>query len=295
MPRPAIVVAMSMINDKVCAVTGAGSGIGRALAIELGRRGARAIAISDVSETGLAVTAAEVQATGAGIHRSRLDVSDCEAMLAWAAELAKQFGVVHQIYNNAGIADAGTIEEFGFDAYRRVLDINLWGVIHGTKAFLPYLIASGDGHVVNVSSLNGIMAQAELSAYCASKFAVRGFTETLALEMAQAGRPVRTTVVHPGGVKTNIASAALAAAEAQGRPLTDAERSRANIYNEKLLTLDAGRAAEIIVDAVEHDRPRVLVGRDAQAMDLLVRAMPRGWSRLIAPYMRRMLRPSRSP
>ncbi len=120
-------------------------------------------------------------------------------MLAWAAELAQQFHVVHQICNNAGIADAGTIEEFGFDAYRRVLDINLWGVIHGTKAFLPYLIASGDGHVVNVSSLNGIMAQAELSAYCASKFAVRGFTETLALELAQAGRPVRSTVVHPGG------------------------------------------------------------------------------------------------
>ena len=143
MPRSAIVVAVSMIKDKVCAVTGAGSGIGRALAIELGRRGARAVAISDVNETGLGATAAAVQATGAGIHRSRLDVSDRDAMLAWAAELAQQFHVVHQICNNAGIADAGTIEEFGFDAYRRVLDINLWGVIHGTKAFLPYLIASG--------------------------------------------------------------------------------------------------------------------------------------------------------
>jgi NAD(P)-dependent dehydrogenase (short-subunit alcohol dehydrogenase family) len=292
--RRVIVVAMSMVKDKICAVTGAGSGIGRALAIQLGRRGARAVAISDVNETGLAVTAAAVQATGAGVHRSRLDVSDRDAMLAWASELAQQFGVVHQIYNNAGVADSGTIEEFGYDDYRRVLDINLWGVIHGTKAFLPHLMASGDGHVVNVSSLNGIMAQAELSAYCASKFAVRGFTETLAIEMAEARRPVRATVVHPGGVKTNIASAALATAEAQGRPVSEAEHARASIYNEKLLKLDAGRAAEIIVDAVEHDRPRVMVGRDAQALDLLVRTTPRHWPRLVAPAMRRMLRASHS-
>ena len=234
---------MSAVRGKVCAVTGAGSGIGRALALELARRGARGVAISDVSQAGLDATAAALGAP-AEVHATVLDVADAEAVAGWADAVAAHFGTVHQVFNNAGIADSGPVEEFSLEDYRRVLEVNLWGVIHGTKAFLGHLIASGDGHVVNVSSLNGIMAQSGLSAYCASKFAVRGFTETLALELAEAGHPVRTTVVHPGGVRTNIARAALASAEASGREVTEEHRARQRFYDEKLLRMppEQGRA-----------------------------------------------------
>jgi NAD(P)-dependent dehydrogenase (short-subunit alcohol dehydrogenase family) len=195
---------------------------------------------------------------------------------------------VNQVYNNAGVADAGPLEELDYEHYRRVLDVNLWGVIHGTKELLPHLIASGDGHVVNVSSLNGIMAQPGLSAYCASKFAVRGFTESVALELAQAGRPVKVTVVHPGGVRTDIASSALARAERRGHPVTDEDRARVRFYNERLLRMPAAEAARIIVDGVEADRPRILVGNDAKAMDLLVRAIPGRWPALAGRAFRRL-------
>ena len=141
---------------------------------------------------------------------------------------------------------------------------------------------------MNVSSLNGIMAQSGLSAYCASKFAVRGFTETLALELAEAGHPVRTTVVHPGGVRTNIARAALASAEASGREVTDEHRARQRFYDEKLLRMPPEKAAQVILDAVEADRPRVLVGNDAKALDLLVRLLARHWPAVTAPMRRRL-------
>lgn len=280
---------MSGARGKVCAVTGAGSGIGRALAVELARRGAAGLALSDVDEEGLRATAAMIPAGGAHVHQSRLDVSDREAFAAHAGEVAERFGVVHQVYNNAGIADSGPITEFEYEHYRRVLDINLWGVIHGTKEFLPHLVASGDGHVVNISSLNGIMAQAELSAYCASKFAVRGFTESVALDMEAQGLPVRATVVHPGGVSTAIATSALARAERDGREVTDEHRQRMRVYNEKLLRLPAARAAEIIIDGVEADRPRVLVGNDARLMDGLVRVTPRRWPAVTGWLQRRLL------
>jgi NAD(P)-dependent dehydrogenase (short-subunit alcohol dehydrogenase family) len=277
---------VSAVEGKVCVVTGAASGIGRALAIELARRGARGIAIADVHEPGLRETTAALR--GTEVRSAKLDVSDQAAFAAYARDVVADFGVVHQLYNNAGIGDAGPVEEFDYASYRRVLEINLWGVIHGTKELLPHLIASGDGHVVNVSSLNGIMAQPGLSAYCASKFAVRGFTESLAMELEEARRPVKVTIVHPGGVRTDIANAALARAERLGRPLTDADRARARFYNEKVLRMAPSRAARIIVDGVEADRPRVLVGNDAKALDALVRAMPRRWPAVVGRLWRRV-------
>jgi len=277
---------VSTARGKVCVVTGAASGIGRALAVELVHRGARGIAIADVDKNGLAATARALDR--AQVHSATLDVADQPAVAAFAREVVARFGVVHQLYNNAGVADGGPVEEFEYERYRRVLDINLWGVIHGTKEMLPHLIASGDGHVVNVSSLNGIMAQPALSAYCASKFAVRGFTESLAIELAAAGAPVKVTVVHPGGVKTNIARAALVHAERQGRPVTEEDRARERLYTEKLLRMPASKAARIIVDAVEADRPRVLVGSDAKALDALVRAFPARWPAIAGVALRRL-------
>ncbi|AEV84812.1 short-chain dehydrogenase/reductase SDR [Actinoplanes sp. SE50] len=219
-------------HDKVVVITGAGSGIGRALALELGRRGAR-LALSDVNDAGLKETAERVNAP---VHTAYLDVADRDAVEAYAAAVAAHHGVVHQIYNNAGVSGGGqTILDSDWASFDRTLSINLYGVIHGTKAFLPHLIASGDGHVINVSSLNGFMAQPTLGPYCASKFAVRGFTEVLRTEMLHAGHPVRVTVVHPGGVKTDIASASLRHAEEAGLSPSADQRARARTYNEKLL------------------------------------------------------------
>ena len=273
---------MSKVQGKVCVVTGAGSGIGRELALELARRGARAVAISDVNDEGLAETARLLseQAPSVTIHQQHLDVADRHAFLAYADAVAGEFGVVHQIYNNAGIASGKTIREATFEIYDKVIGVNLFGVIHGTKAFLPHLIASGDGHVTNISSLNGFMAQDELSAYCATKFGVRGFTETLRIEMLRDKLPVKVTVVHPGGVKTNIATAGLQHAEELGYEVSDHERRRVQAYNEKLLRMPAQVAAKIVIDGVENDRPRVLVGNDAKLVDLLVRAFPSAYPRL---------------
>jgi len=279
---------MSSVRGKVAVVTGAGSGIGRQLAFELAKRGAR-LALSDVDELGLAETADRAKALGADVHSARLDVSDRAAVEAYAGEVAASFGVVHQIYNNAGISGGGgTILENDWAVYDRTLGVNLFGVLHGTKAFLPHLIASGDGHVVNVSSLNGYFAQPTLSAYCASKFAVRGFTETLRTEMIAGGHPVQVTVVHPGGVATNIASATVTEAREQGLELTPEQVARSRVYNEKLLKMPAEQAARIIVDGVEAGRPRVRVGNDANIVARLVRLLPARYPGLAAWYDRKL-------
>ncbi|MDG6101733.1 SDR family NAD(P)-dependent oxidoreductase [Dactylosporangium aurantiacum] len=279
---------MSGVRGKVAVVTGAGSGIGRQLAAELARRGAR-LAVSDIDEAGLAATAEQVKALGAEVRADRLDVSDRPAVEAYAAAVAGHFGVVHQVYNNAGVAGAGRgVLDTDWAAYERTLAVNLFGVIHGTKAFLPHLVASGDGHVVNVSSLNGIMGQPALSDYCAAKFGVRGFTEALRGELLAAGHPVKVSVVHPGGVRTNIATAALERARRDGAEVTARDEARTRLYNEKLLKMPAERAARIIVGGVEAGRPRILVGGDARAVDVLVRLAPRWYPRFAARLERRL-------
>ncbi|MEV0127845.1 SDR family NAD(P)-dependent oxidoreductase [Dactylosporangium sp. NPDC050688] len=279
---------MNKVRGKVAAVTGAGSGIGRELAAELARRGAR-LAVSDIDEAGLAETTEQLKALGAEVHAAPLDVSDRPAVEAYAGTVAAHFGVVHQVYNNAGVAGGGrSVLDNDWAAYERTLAVNLFGVIHGTKAFLPHLVASGDGHVVNVSSLNGIMGQPALSDYCAAKFGVRGFTEALRGELLAAGHPVRVSVVHPGGVRTNIATAALERARREGAEVTARDEARTRVYNEKLLKMPAQRAARIIVGGVEAGRPRILVGGDARAVDVLVRLAPRWYPKFAARLERRL-------
>jgi NAD(P)-dependent dehydrogenase (short-subunit alcohol dehydrogenase family) len=272
---------MSEFGGRVAVVTGAGSGIGRALAIDLARRGAR-VAVSDVDEKGLAETVDQLAHLGVEHRTDPLDVTDRGAVLAYADEVASAFGRVNQVYNNAGIAFAGDVLTSSFAEIERVVDIDFWGVVNGTKAFLPHLIASGDGHVVNVSSLFGLLSVPSQSAYNAAKFAVRGFTESLRQEMLIAGHPVRVTCVHPGGIKTNIArNAARTAAYADGKAMERFERTA--------LRMAPSDAARIILTGVARNRPRVLVGNDAKALDLLVRLTGSGYQQVVARVARRTL------
>ena len=246
---------MQGFAGKVAAVTGAGSGIGQALAIELARSGAK-LAISDVDTEGLAATEERLKAIGAPVKADRLDVTEREAFGVYADAVVEHFGKVNQIYNNAGIAFAGDVEASQFKDIERVMDVDFWGVVNGTKVFLPHLIASGDGHVINVSSVFGLFAVPGQAAYNAAKFAVRGFTEALRQEMAVAGHPVKVTCVHPGGIKTAIA-----------RNMETVEgldkEELAQTFDKKLANTSPQKAARIILDGVRKNKARVLVGPDA--------------------------------
>jgi NADP-dependent 3-hydroxy acid dehydrogenase YdfG len=276
---------MEGFAGKVAAITGAGSGIGQALALELARSGA-SVAISDVDTEGLAQTEEQLKAIGAPVRSDRLDVTEREAFQIYADQINEHFGKVNQIYNNAGIAFTGDVEITEFKDIERVMDVDFWGVVNGTKAFLPHLIASGDGHIVNVSSLFGLMSMPGQAAYNSAKFAVRGFTEALRQELVLNRDPVKVTSVHPGGIKTAIARNGLTAEgvdpEAQYR-----------FFDKRLASTTPQRAAEIILEAVRKNKARVLVGQDAVVLDLIVRITGSGYQRLFAPVLGRMKPPSR--
>ena len=276
---------MEGFAGKVAAVTGAGSGIGQALALELARSGA-SVAISDVDTEGLAQTEEQLKAIGAPVRSDRLDVTEREAFQIYADQVNEHFGKVNQIYNNAGIAFTGDVEITEFKDIERVMDVDFWGVVNGTKAFLPHLIASGDGHIVNVSSLFGLMSMPGQAAYNSAKFAVRGFTEALRQELVLNRDPVKVTSVHPGGIKTAIARNGLTA---EG---VDPE-AQYKFFDRRLASTTPQRAAEIILEAVRKNKARVLVGQDAVVLDLIVRITGSGYQRLFAPVLGRMKPPSR--
>ncbi len=270
---------MTTIAGKVAVVTGAGSGIGRALSVELARRGAR-LAISDVDTVGLAETEALVRAVGVEVRSDALDVSQRERVLDYADEIAAHFGVVNLVFNNAGIAFSGDIEQMSFKEMDRVIDVDYWGVVAGTKAFLPHLIASGEGHVVNISSIFGLFSVPTQSAYNSAKFAVRGFTEALRQEMKLRRRPVQVTCVHPGGIKTNIVNNATAVDGLDNDRL-------AKDFNAKLARTTPEKAAEVILKGVEKNKARVLIGADAIALDAMVRLIGPRYQPLVTFFTRR--------
>jgi NADP-dependent 3-hydroxy acid dehydrogenase YdfG len=272
---------MQGFAGKVAVVTGAGSGIGQALAIELARSGA-AVAISDVDTEGLAATEERIKAIGAQVKSDRLDVTEREAFLLYADAVKDHFGKVNQIYNNAGIAFTGDIEISQFKDIERVMDVDFWGVVHGTKAFLPHLIASGDGHVVNVSSVFGLFSVPGQGAYNAAKFAVRGFTEALNQEMTAAGHPVKVTTVHPGGIKTAIARNATAAEGLDPEQL-------AKLFDKKLANTTPERAAQVILDGVRKNKARVLIGNDAKVLDVVIRLIGPHYQRLFSTVTGKLL------
>lgn len=264
---------MTYFTGKVAVVTGAGSGIGQALAEGLAARGAR-VAISDVDAVGLAETEKRLLARGAEIKVDHLDVTERERVLAYADEVAQHFGVVHQVYNNAGIAFTGDIEAMEFKHLEKVMDVDYWGVVNGTKAFLPHLIASGEGHVVNISSVFGIISVPTQGAYNAAKFAVRGFTEALRMEMLARKRPVKVTCVHPGGIKTNVARNA--------GQVDGFDHDTLATSFDKVARTSPTKAADVILKGVEKGKAKVLIGLDARAIDLLSRVAGAGYQRLVA-------------
>jgi NADP-dependent 3-hydroxy acid dehydrogenase YdfG len=269
---------------KVAVVTGAGSGIGQALAVELACRGAK-LAISDVDTEGLTRTEERLAAIGAPRKVDRLDVTEREAFLVYADAVKDHFGSVNQIYNNAGIAFMGDVEVMAFTDLERVMEVDFWGVVNGTKAFLPHLIASGDGHVVNISSMYGLFAVQGQAAYNSAKFAVRGFTEALRQEMAAAGHPVRVTCVHPGYIKTPLIHNASTA--------RDLDKNALAAVFDKVAITSPERTARIILRAVERNRARVLPGADAKLYDAIVRVMGPGYMRVLGPMNKRLLPPTR--
>lgn len=260
-------------------VTGAGAGIGRALALELAARGCR-LAISDIDGERLAATARDCERQGADVLTGVFDVADPAAFDAHAADVVDQFGSVDLVVNNAGIAAAAAATEQPEEDVRRVLDVNLWGVINGSRAFLPHLIASG-GHLVNLSSLFGLMTVPLHSAYCASKFAIRGYTEALATEMTAAGHPVRVSCVHPGGVATRIAERALITENQDREELIE-------LFG-RLARLSPEQAASRILRGVERDRMRIVVGAEAKALHVLVRLLGGRMPKAVARFAPRKL------
>jgi NADP-dependent 3-hydroxy acid dehydrogenase YdfG len=271
---------MKDFDDKVAVITGAGSGIGRALALNLAEKGAR-LALSDVDDDGLAETVRLVETAGARELRSdHLDVADRGAFSAYAHTVAGHFGRVNVVVNNAGVSLTGNLEDLEYGDIDWIIGVNFWGVVHGTKEFLPHLIDSGDGHLVNLSSLFGLISMPGQSMYNATKYAVRGMTEAVREEMLVAGHPVGVTVVHPGGIKTAIARNARVSAK-------EDQAATAQLFDEKLARMTPERAAEIIVKGVQADKARVLVGIDAHALHQLAKLTGSRYQNLAARAARR--------
>ncbi|MCW8194805.1 SDR family oxidoreductase [Proteobacteria bacterium 005FR1] len=266
------------LNDKVAVITGAGSGIGRGLATVLSQRGCK-LALSDVNEVGLAETAASL---GGDVFTQVVDVADRAAMFAHAERVIERFGAVDLVINNAGVTVSQTLAEVSFEDFEWLMNINFWGVVYGTKAFLPGMIERNSGTIVNISSVFGLVGWPTQGTYCAAKFAVRGFTETLRHELADTG--IKVVSVHPGGVNTNIArNARFYADQAGGRDHDEMVEAFA-----KLAKTTPLQAAEQIVSGIEKGRERVLPGDGARMFDWLQRMRPVGYYRSLAALGKRL-------
>ena len=257
---------MSFLSGGVAVVTGAGSGIGRALAQKLAAAGS-ALALADIDEAGLLETAAALRGKTSELTTHVVDVAGEAAVRKFAEDVAARHGRATLLINNAGVALLGTFEEISLDDFRWLIDVNFWGVVYGVKYFLPILKRQPRAHIVNLSSVFGIVAPVGQSAYAASKFAVRGFTEALRHELA--GSSVFVSCVHPGGIRTDIARHARLGANA-----SEALRQESIARFDRLTPNAPEMAAARILKGVERREPRILVGRDARQIDWLQRLRP---------------------
>ncbi|MCB2096815.1 MAG: SDR family NAD(P)-dependent oxidoreductase [Parvularculaceae bacterium] len=260
-----------IFENKICVVTGAASGIGRAVAVKLAQAGA-AVAISDVNEAGLEETRQMMGAPASNrIRVDRLDVSDGDAIAAYAALVKESLGDADYVFNIAGLTRVGSFEETPLSSFEKIMDVNFWGVVRMTKAFLPQLIATRGG-VINISSLFGLIGYGGQAHYCASKFGVRGFSETIAQELADKG--VRVTSVHPGGVDTGI----VRNATIDVMPTDYHDKSQLEARFKKAAITTPERAAEIILDGAARGKKRVLVGKDAKIASFIQRLFPQSYA-----------------
>ena len=262
-----------LIKGVVAVVTGAGGGIGRALALDLASRGAE-LALTDRNPETLAATAELCRASSAKVSTHVFDMADATAIAALPGAVLSGHGRVDLLINNAGVALAGDFAQIGLDDFEWLMAINFWGPVRMCKAFLPLLRQRPAAHIVNISSLFGLLAPPGQTAYCAAKFGVRGFSESLRHELDET--EVGVTVVHPGGVKTDISNNARIPAGANTPDLAE----RMQKFNQ-FLTIEPKDAAKIILDGVERRAPRVLIGADARRGDFLQRLMPGRYWRIM--------------
>lgn len=265
---------MSISSKSVAAITGAGSGIGRALALAFAREGVAGVALSDINEENLGKTGELLSATGVKLTKTVLDVADLEAVESWASAIVEEFGSVTHLVNNAGVGLVGRTDEVSFDDMRWLMDINFWGTVYGTKVFLPILKEQGHGHIVNISSVFGLMAPPGQATYCASKFAVRGFTESLRHELD--GTEIYASCVHPGGVRTNIVREAR-----KGENAPEEDKRIAPIIFDKVARTTPEEAADTIIRGIKAKNPRILIGSDAAQMSAILRLFPKRYFKIM--------------
>lgn len=258
---------MQNFKDKVCVVTGAASGIGAACAKALAAEGAYVV-MTDIRSDMIDITLQEITQAGGKGEIHIVDVSDRDAMFALADHVEKQHGGADVILNNAGVAHSAPVAEMTMDNFNWVMDIDFWGVVHGTQAFLPHMIARKSGHIANVSSIFGLIGVPSQSAYNAAKYGVLGFTEALRHEMD--GKNIGVSTICPGGINTNIVRHARLA---QG-PNAEAEREEAIVKFQQLTRTQPDQAAQIILTGIRKNKPRILIGPDARLVDIIRRIFP---------------------
>lgn len=268
---------MKDMNGKVAVVTGAGSGIGRALAQNLAARGAK-LAICDMDAAGLSETEKSVAVPC--LSRT-VDVAQRDAVYSFAEAVIAEYGEVHMVFNNAGVALSETVEDMTYEDFQWVMDIDFWGVVYGTKAFLPHLKKQQEACVVNISSVFGLISVPTQSAYNAAKFAVRGFTEALRHELEIENSGVLAVCVHPGGIATSIAKNARFYKDPAGRT----DKASTIDHFDQLARTTPEKAAATIIRGIEKNNPRVLIGTDAHIIDRVQRNMPiRYWSAVLSRF-----------
>ncbi|MGB4342752.1 MAG: SDR family oxidoreductase [Moraxellaceae bacterium] len=273
---------MKNFSGKVAAITGAGSGIGQATAIALAEKGCH-LSLSDVNDKGLAQTLEKLRPYPVKVTTHHVDVGDRAAVYQYAEDSVKEHGKVNLIINNAGVGLGETVEAMSYENFEWLMNINFWGVVYGTKAFLPHLKQSGDGHVVNISSIFGIIGVPTQAAYNAAKFAVKGFTESLREELDIEGGCVSATCIHPGGVKTNIARNSRMGE--MGSMSIGGQDEVADLFD-RIAMSTPEQAANAILRGVQKNQRRVLIGADAVMMDATQRLMPTAYQRVLETLFR---------